>query len=98
MLGDGSSCSRSITFGIEPLDQRIEFARHVADIDCAVLSVVWNVAPQTCCRVLLAEIAEELHEARDEVGLGEQRIDREVDLEPLVQFKQPGADGVGIAR
>ena len=46
----------------------------------------------------LAEVAEILGEARDQIGLGEQRIDREIDLEPLVQFEQPRADRVGMGR
>ena len=61
-----------------------------------VLSSVWKVAPQTCRRPCSDRLREILHEAGDQVGLGEQRIDREVDLQPLVQFEQPRADGVGV--
>ena len=44
----------------------------------------------------LGEVAEILAEAVDQVGLGEQRIDREIDLQLLVQLQQPLADRVGV--
>ena len=48
-------------------------------------------------RALLAiEVVEELGEARDQVGLGEQRIDRHANAEPRLQFVDPAADRRGV--
>ena len=43
---------------------------------------------------LLVQIAEIFHEPGDEVALGEQRIDREIDLQALMQLEQARADRV----
>ena len=45
---------------------------------------------------LLGQIGEILDEAGDQVGLGEQRVDRKIDFQAFVQFEQAGADRVGM--
>ena len=45
----------------------------------------------------LAETGEIFAETGDQVGLGEHHINREVDLQPFMQFGQTGAHGFGVA-
>ncbi|MNQ40754.1 hypothetical protein D3C85_544150 [compost metagenome] len=46
--------------------------------------------------VFLAEVVEELHEARHQVELGEHDVDRETHSELAIQLLHPGADGLGM--
>jgi hypothetical protein len=62
----------------------------------ALRSGVWKVTPQTSLRRFRLKAGEIFAETGDQVGLGEHHIDREVDLQLLVQLGQTGADGFGM--
>ena len=55
-------------------------------------SSVWNVAPQTLRRRCSVKLPKYSLKPDDEVGLGEERIDREIDLELLVHLDEALAD------
>ena len=77
-------------FGQAP-DQQVELGRHLADhVLLAVFGLEGRAPDLAAAR--FGEVAEILGEAGDQVRLGEQRIDREIDLEFLVQFQQALAD------
>ena len=80
---------------VQPLDQRVVFRRHVADHVAGLVGGLEGMAPDHAA-LRLGQRAEELVEAGDEVGLGEDGIDREIDLQALMQFEQAGADRVGM--
>ena len=54
--------------------------------------------PQTCSRSSRAEVVEELDEAGDQVGLGEQHIDRDAHAELVLQLAHAAADGAGMGQ
>ena len=51
-----------------------------------------NVIPQTCSRSSRVSESPALDKAGDQVGFGEQDIDREPDRETIQQLRKPGAD------
>ena len=79
----------------QPFDQRVEFGGNLRD---EVLRAVFALERGTpdLSPPAFGEVAEILAETLDEVGLGEKRVDREIDLQFLVQFQQALADGVGV--
>jgi hypothetical protein len=70
----------------EALDQRVELARHLADHVARLVVRLERRAPDHP-PVCLSKVAEIFHETGDEVGLGEERVDREVDLQAVVQLQ-----------
>ena len=57
-----------------------------------------KVAPQTCSRSAVDELAEARLEALDQVGLGEQQIDRQADLEPVCRARRGACGSRGRGR
>ena len=80
---------------VEAGDQRVHLLRHLADHVGGLVGRLERGAPHALAS-LIRQIAEEFHEARDQVGLGEEGIDREIHLQMVVQLDQPRADGVGM--
>ena len=96
-FGAGSSCSRSSVSSLRRSSSAIELVRHLADQVRVLVGGLERRAPDLP-PAGFAEIAEIFDEAGDQIGFGEQRIDRKVDLEPLMQLQQPRPDRVGMGR
>ncbi|MGY4419823.1 hypothetical protein ACVWY2_002248 [Bradyrhizobium sp. JR6.1] len=84
-------------FLAQALQEAIEFAR---DLPHQILGLVGGLeggAPDLA-PAGLAEIGEIFGETGNEIGLGEQSVDREAHLQPLMQFKQTHPDGICMKR
>src|SRR5690606_31303487 len=81
----------------ERLGQRVELlVEDGADVGALLLLAVERRAPDGLALPAL-ELAEELDEALQEVGLGEEEVDGEADAEVLDELVHAGADGLGVA-
>src|SRR5215212_2777071 len=87
MLGSGFVLKPIQGFLAEPLQQEIELMRNVANQILVFVRCLKSCAPDLSPTGLV-EIAEVFGEARDQIGLGEQRINRKANFEPLVQLEQ----------
>src|SRR5712671_7124592 len=73
-------------FAVQALDKVVELFRYVADEVAGLVVGLERRAPDLAA-ALVGLTCEILGEARNQVSLGEQRVDREIDLETLMQFK-----------
>ncbi len=89
--GSRSSWRRSAISSVSRLAERVEFGRRLADQVLLAVGDLEGRAPHLA-PPFLGEIAEILHEAENEVGLGEEQIDGIVELQFVVQFLQPVLD------
>src|SRR5215471_18499778 len=81
-------------FAVEPLDELVKLCGDIADEVARLVVGLERCAPRLAA-AWIGQIGEVLGEARDQVALGEYRIDRKIDLEAFMQFKQPRPDRVG---
>ncbi len=94
---------RLVGLGLQPVQrifrqahhQRFELARHLGDGILRAVLGLERRAPDDLA-FLLAQVAEELAEPLQEVGLGKHHVDREGDLQLVVELDEAGADGVGV--
>ena len=89
--GSVSSCEPVRHLLGQALHQRVEFGRSRADHVQAAIRGLECRAPYLASACFI-EAAEILHETGDQIGLGEQHIDGELDLQDRVDFLQTAAD------
>jgi hypothetical protein len=79
----------------QPLDQGVELGGNLAEHRPRLVHRLERGAEDLRAAGLV-EPAEIFHEAADEIGLGEERIDRKVDIEPCVQLGEASPDRSGM--
>ena len=90
-----SACSRSSRRSFRRCTSRANSVAKAAAVPASDL-FSGKVMPQTCAALLAVQVVEELHEAGDQVGLGEQRVDRHAHAKLVGQFLDAAADGAGM--
>ena len=84
---------------VEPLAKAVELRGEMVDGLLRARGVVQRECrPPYLGPLILAQVGEELHEAGDQVGLGEEDIDREADAEVLMQLLDALAHGARLDR
>ena len=81
---------------VEAIDEELQFLRKTFDRPRLGLGQ-GKGHPPDLVTAFPVQIVEEFTEAGNQIGLGEQRIDRHADAEPLLQLLHPAADGAGMS-
>ena len=79
----------------QALDEQIEFRGDFAD-EVARLIVGLECRSPNLAASLVGKVRKILDEARDEVALCEQRIDRKIHLEAIMEFEKPRPDRIRV--